>query len=388
MLLLCDYFLPGYKAGGPIRSVTNILLKADERYRFFILTRDRDWGDVEPYGIGAAGTWQDQLGARCRYLSPGELRLRSLRRILRDRPGDVQYLNSLFSWHLSIKAVLLRALRLVPRRPVIVAPRGELAASAIGLGRVKKLIYLKLSRASGAYHGLVWHAASDQEAALIHRWFGADASVVVARDFSGATLAVNGSHEVLTDPRLFRIVFISRISKMKNLDIALEILSGIKAAVKFDVFGPIEDPSYWAHCKRLARSLPPNASFAYHGALAPNQVQAVFGRSDLFLLPSRGESFGHAILEALASGCPVLTSDRTPWRDLDTYHAGWALPLDDLGRFREVIEDQAAKSPEARGDQRRAALDYARSHIDSGIAGEFDKLFDVALGVHPAPGIP
>jgi hypothetical protein len=38
---------------------------------------------------------------------------------------------------------------------------------------------------------------------------------------------------------------------------------------------------------------------------------------DLFLFPTLGENYGHVISEALASGCPVVISDQTPWRNLE-----------------------------------------------------------------------
>ena len=50
-----------------------------------------------------------------------------------------------------------------------------------------------------------------------------------------------------------------------------------------------------------------------------------------------GENFGHAIIEALACGCPVIISDQTPWNDLESFGAGWVIPLDDEKRWKSVI---------------------------------------------------
>jgi glycosyltransferase involved in cell wall biosynthesis len=48
----------------------------------------------------------------------------------------------------------------------------------------------------------------------------------------------------------------------------------------------------------------------------------------MLALPSRGENFGHIVPEAWAAGCPVLVSDRTPWRNLAQQGVGWDLPLE------------------------------------------------------------
>jgi glycosyltransferase involved in cell wall biosynthesis len=41
---------------------------------------------------------------------------------------------------------------------------------------------------------------------------------------------------------------------------------------------------------------------------------------DFFVLPTIGENFGYVFLEALAAGCPLITSDRTPWTTLRKTH--------------------------------------------------------------------
>jgi glycosyltransferase involved in cell wall biosynthesis len=58
----------------------------------------------------------------------------------------------------------------------------------------------------------------------------------------------------------------------------------------------------------------------------------------LLLLPTHGENFGHSIIEALSVGCPVLISDRTPWKDLEKAGVGADLPLDQPERFTRFMQ--------------------------------------------------
>jgi len=63
------------------------------------------------------------------------------------------------------------------------------------------------------------------------------------------------------------------------------------------------------------------------------------GQHDLFFFPTLGENYGHVIMEALMAGCPVLLSDRTPWRNLTAAGVGWDLPLEQPERFSAVLEE-------------------------------------------------
>ncbi len=49
ILVFIDWFLPGYKAGGPIRSVAHIVSQLSGNYKFFIVTRNTDYLESEPY---------------------------------------------------------------------------------------------------------------------------------------------------------------------------------------------------------------------------------------------------------------------------------------------------------------------------------------------------
>jgi len=56
-----------------------------------------------------------------------------------------------------------------------------------------------------------------------------------------------------------------------------------------------------------------------------NKIEA-FNRSELFILPTHSENFGVSIIEAMLMGLPVVTTDQTPWIDLERNGHGWIIP--------------------------------------------------------------
>ena len=57
ILIFIDWFLPGYKAGGPIKSVSNIVSSLHDSFNFHIITSDRDIGDSKPYPSEELNKW-------------------------------------------------------------------------------------------------------------------------------------------------------------------------------------------------------------------------------------------------------------------------------------------------------------------------------------------
>jgi glycosyltransferase involved in cell wall biosynthesis len=105
--------------------------------------------------------------------------------------------------------------------------------------------------------------------------------------------------------------------------------------------GDIEDSSYWEKCSSEINALPGNISVSWEGPVANDKVPEALNKYHLFVLPTKGENFGHAIFEALSSGKPVLISDQTPWRNLQQKKIGWDLPLDEPRLFQNAIEEIA-----------------------------------------------
>jgi len=375
VLTFAGFYLPGYKAGGPIQSVANMVAHLGAQFDFRIITRDRDSGDVSPYPGIIPGQWQNVGMAQVCYLAQAEQTLRTLTALLRETPYDLIYLNSFFHWRLSVLPLLARKLGWMPRRPVILAPRGEFSRGALGLKSGRKRAFLVASRILGLHRGIIWHASSEHEARDIRTIFGADLQIHVASDLPRAVQS-GLLHEPRASGGAVRVVFLSRIARMKNLNFVLEVLKRVTVPVNLSIVGFIDDAAYWNECQSLIEKLPPQIKVSYHGMVPAEQVPAVIAKSDVFFLPTLGENFGHVIIEALGAGTPALISDRTPWRDLDDAGCGWILPLGDAQLFAERIDSLFNETPEISEGRRRAAINYARRFADdSGVVDANRRLF-------------
>ena len=200
-------------------------------------------------------------------------------------------------------------------------------------------MYIAVAKVLGLYKGAVWQASSEHEEADIREWFGNDAQVVIAPNLPPVINAADEPKAAKGKIKgCLKIIFLSRISRKKNLDGALKMLNGLKGKVEFRIYGPMEDKIYWAECQKIINSLPENIKVKYCGSVKHDQVGAVMREHDLFLFPTLGENFSHVILEALCGECPILISDQTPWRDLEEKGVGWDLPLSKPDIFQEVLQ--------------------------------------------------
>ncbi|MFC4016569.1 glycosyltransferase family 4 protein [Micromonospora sp. GCM10011542] len=356
VLLTCDYFEPGFRAGGPIRSVAQLLDIVSPAIEVTMVTRDRDLGSTEPYP-GLSGRWVARGRARICYLDPRRPRQwYAMLKALRSTSFDLLYVNSLWA-RSSILSILAARFRVIRVERILIAPRGELAASALGVRSRKKNLFLRVWRPMLGRLVVHWHATSPHEAQRIRSVFP-EARIETRRN------------EVSLPPEPFppcendgppRLVFIGRISPLKNLSTVIEALTLTTRPVVFDVYGPLEDASYWAECQRLAQRLPASVTLTYRGELAPQAVRSTFARYDVFVFPTKGENFGHVIAESLSASCPVICSDQTPWSPVLRAGGGIVLADATAATLADQINQFARHTPKERLEVRRAAGQAYRS---------------------------
>jgi glycosyltransferase involved in cell wall biosynthesis len=355
-----------------------------DEFNFKIVTLDRDLGEKTPYPGVAANKWVRVGKADVLYVAPSISGLLSMLRVLLSADKySVVYLNSFFARRFSILAVLTRYFKLCRPRCLVLAPRGEFSPGAIQIKRLRKHLYIKLAGWMGLYENLIWHASSDFEGADIRRTMS-NATVV---DIAGvmpsysAGYGLKGRSEVATAMDIarytqrerrssgskqsgaLRVVFISRLSRKKNLAGALKMLRGLVGDVSFDIYGPKEDAKYWDECQILISLLPKNIQVRYMGVIEHEKIESLFEEYELFLFPTLGENYGHVICEALVSGCPVLISDQTPWRNLESLGVGWDIPLDEPESFRTILQQCVDGDDEWQTELSVRAMDYGCKHV-------------------------
>ena len=168
VLVLVSGYLPGFKSGGPIRTVENMIRALGDEISFRVVCLDRDLGDSHPYEGINFDIWNKQGKADVLYLKSGIFCLPKLVSILRNGDFDVIHLNSCLSFQFSILPLIL--LRLFQNKTsIIIGPRGEFSKGAFSLKIRKKRLFIFLAKSIGLYDNVIWHASSAYEADDIRR---------------------------------------------------------------------------------------------------------------------------------------------------------------------------------------------------------------------------
>jgi glycosyltransferase involved in cell wall biosynthesis len=365
ILIFIDWYKPGFKAGGPIQSCANIVSHLSGEFHFSIVTRNTDYGETKPYSDITPNTWTILSdGNRVYYLSDDKLNYGSITSFITNEYSSV-YLNSFFSYYFTLVPLFyLRGKANVPK--AILAPRGMLGKGALQLKSLKKDIFLFFSKQIGLYNDISWHASTEQEAGEIKAVFK-NAKVVTALNLPPKRELKYTYREKRENA--LKLFFLSRISPKKNLLKVFDYLEIIndKYQVEFDILGPIEDESYWKMCQEKIGKLKskPNVKISYKGAIANEMLGSLLNQYHFMILPTLNENFGHVILDAFSAGCPVILSDQTPWRDLQSKGIGWDVPLSNGKGFISAIENAASMKQEEFDSMSKKAFETATGYFQN-----------------------
>src|SRR5687768_14370742 len=137
ILIFIDWYLPGYKAGGPIQSCANLVAHLKDEFDFSIVTRDTDYCETIPYKTVKSDAWNLLPdGTRVYYFSGKKLNRKNIKKILDTEEYDDVYLNGIFSTYFTLTPLYYLNLR--KSRKVIIAARGMFARGALRVKRIKK----------------------------------------------------------------------------------------------------------------------------------------------------------------------------------------------------------------------------------------------------------
>jgi glycosyltransferase involved in cell wall biosynthesis len=156
----------------------------------------------------------------------------------------------------------------------------------------------------------------------------------------------------------FRFLFAGATIFRKGIDLLLEAFRAVDrrlpGAARLVVVGPRGE------CHALL-ARPGNGNVLVYPAVAQAELLEIFRSADCLVLPSRHDSFGMAVVEAMACGVPVIVSEMVGAREaIEEGSSGWVVPLADVAALAErmawCVENRsevAAMRPRARAAAER-----------------------------------
>lgn len=154
------------------------------------------------------------------------------------------------------------------------------------------------------------------------------------------------------------ILYVGAVEPRKNLGILLKAFEAIRVAFPLKLvivsFGGWRNDGFY----KLIRELKVADDIHLIGYVDDADLPIVYKLADLFVYPSKYEGFGLPILEAMASGCPVVASDIPVAREL----LGSSGVLFDPDRVDDLVESlkEMLSSQELTRNYRRMVAERSR----------------------------
>ena len=205
------------------------------------------------------------------------------------------------------------------RLPIVWSPHGMLTPWALSQKRLKKAVALALYQKRGLRGADLLHVTAPSETEDVRRLGLKNpvAEVPLGVDVP-AQLPTHETGPVRT------ALFVSRVHPKKGLFDLVEAWAALRPQGWRMV---VAGPSYRNHGAQVeARARVAGlteAEFSLIGPVYGAEKDRLYAQADLFVLPTYSENFGSVVIEALAQGCPVLTTTGTPWRALIGKRCGW-----------------------------------------------------------------
>ena len=141
------------------------------------------------------------------------------------------------------------------------------------------------------------------------------------------------------------ILYVGRISKEKELGFLVEVAKALDLRGVSFTLAMVGDGPYR---EELAATYPRTI---FTGVLTGEALSAAYASADLFVFPSTTDTFGNVVLEAMASGLPVVVSDvGGPCELVTRPNQGRIARARDIGHWVETLSAQLSvpPTPEAR----------------------------------------
>ena len=176
------------------------------------------------------------------------------------------------------------------------------------------------------------------------------------------------------------LLYVGRLSEEKNLPLLVDAYTRLAGTRRDMALWVVGDGPYRARMETQLAGLPVH----FFGVLQGAALSEVFASADVFVFPSETDTLGNVVLEAQASGLPVIVSDVGGPKDcIRDGVTGLVISAITAEKLASVVGELGAQ-PGRRHDLGAAARAYSRRFTHAASFEAFRRLHDDAIAARAA----
>ena len=211
--------------------------------------------------------------------------------------------------------------------PYIMTPRGCLEPWCMKKKRIKKIVAFHLYQKRDLQQAACILATAKMEADNI-RALGITAPIAIIPN--GIDVSEYKCRMPDFKPKVKKqILFLSRIHEKKGIEHLINVWEQLyKQYPEWNVvIAGNGEEAYIQQLKAMIISKGLQNCVEIIPPVFGEDKHKLYCESSLFVLPTYSENFGMVIAEAMSCGVPVITTNGTPWQELNEKHLGWCIDL-------------------------------------------------------------
>ena len=182
------------------------------------------------------------------------------------------------------------------------------------------------------------------------------------------------------DEERTKLIYVGRVSKEKNLPLLAKAYRQLVQRYPEVILTVVGDGPYLEEMRGDIADLP----CIFTGRLEGEHLAAAYASSDVFVFPSTTDTFGNVVLEAQASGLPVIVADRGgPVENILVNRTGLVAKADCVKSLFNAMAVLAG-DPQRRSEMGRAARQYMQGRSFEAAFDETWEIFSRLNGKNPA----
>ncbi len=265
---------------------------------------------------------------------PRKAKIDEIERIILNESFDLIHSQNLWSPFYNKVARIARRHAI----PYIMTPRGTLEPWSLSQKRIKKIIALAIYQKKDLRKANCILATSKMEANNVRNLSIKTPIAVIPNGIDVSEYKCR-SVDTLNNVKK-QVLFLSRIHPKKGIEILIRSWASIVNKYpdwKVVIAGNGEE-SYILSLQEQIKSYNMEDRIVIIPPVFGEEKHQLYCESSVFVLPTYSENFGMVIAEAMSCGVPVITTNGTPWQELNEVNLGWCIDLSEDNLTKVLIE--------------------------------------------------